>query len=625
MRFGQLSRREWGRLIGGGFFGGGMFTGAAGHAGAAAGFREKTSELLRDWCEALVALQIDEPANRERHGALRCPACGSIHGRCSDAAYPLMAVADSSGDMRFQRAALGLMAWSKNVDAPDGAWTNELDPKSWKGTTVFGAIALADAVQRHGRLFDPAVRDGCLERLRRAGGFIRANIDMSYGNVNYGFTAMHALVLLGPMLGEPEWTDRARELAKEGLRFISPEGLIYGEGRPFGRISAGGCRPVDLGYNVEETLPALLHYAELAKDRDVRSAAVASLATHLAFMLPDGAWDNSWGTRSYKWTYWGSRTTDGCIPALLLGGRPEFLSAAERHLDLLRRCTRGGLLYGGPHLAEHGAPPCVHHTFTHAKGLADALHIGVPETSAGVALPREAAGGVREFREIGTWLIARGPYRATVTRNDWLYAPNTWHASGGSLALLWHRAVGPLFAASLAEYVLTERNNMQPSPDSTDFPLTPRVEQMIENERFSTMCDLGATVRARAARGADLFEVDALLANVFGKSNGVRARLNYRFADGSVEMGASVQGGGGSRLVLPLVCGYTEEVQRAADNKVAVRKNGATVMLEANAPLAVADGGRTRIFNLVPGFLAVPISIAIPEGRQVKCRITVSG
>jgi hypothetical protein len=29
--------------------------------------------------------------------------------------------------------------------------------------------------------------------------------------------------------------------------------------------------------------------------------------THLEFMLHDGAWDNSWGTRNFKWTYWGNR------------------------------------------------------------------------------------------------------------------------------------------------------------------------------------------------------------------------------------------------------------------------------------------------------------------------------
>ena len=50
--------------------------------------------------------------------------------------------------------------------------------------------------------------------------------------------------------------------------------------------------------------------------RLARLAVATSLRAHLEFMLPDGAWDNSWGTRNYKWTYWGSRTSDGTVPGI---------------------------------------------------------------------------------------------------------------------------------------------------------------------------------------------------------------------------------------------------------------------------------------------------------------------
>ena len=155
----------------------------------------------------------------------------------------------------------------------------------------------------------------------------------------------------------------------------------------------------------------------------------SSLRGHLAFLLPDGGWDNSWGTRSFKWTYWGSRTSDGAIPALLAlsAEEPGFFTAAERHLALLRRCTVDGLLYGGPRSAACGAPPCVHHTFTHAKALADALDTGVPAARDSAPLPRESADGVLFYPEIATWLAARGPWRATVTRYDFLYQPDVWH------------------------------------------------------------------------------------------------------------------------------------------------------------------------------------------------------
>ena len=113
---------------------------------------------------------------------------------------------------------------------------------------------------------------------------------------------------------------------------------------------------IDLGYNVEESLPALVLYAKLINDEELLSAVTRSLHTHLEFMLPDGGWDNSWGTRNFKWTYWGSRTSDGCQPAYALMGDkdPVFYKAALANTKLLQRCTHDGLLYGGPHLAAHG-------------------------------------------------------------------------------------------------------------------------------------------------------------------------------------------------------------------------------------------------------------------------------
>ncbi len=86
--------------------------------------------------------------------------------------------------------------------------------------------------------------------------------------------------------------------------------------------------------------------------------------------LPDGAWDNSFGTRNYKWSYRGSRTSDGCAAGYGLADDPVLQEAFRRNTQLLERCTQDGLLYGGDIFAAAGEPPCVHHTFGHARGLA---------------------------------------------------------------------------------------------------------------------------------------------------------------------------------------------------------------------------------------------------------------
>lgn len=81
----------------------------------------------------------------------------------------------------------------RNVDAPDGAWTNERDPRSWKGTTIFTATALAEAIERHGQLVDPDTRSAWIARLRRAADFIRDTVTPDYGNANYPAAASHCL------------------------------------------------------------------------------------------------------------------------------------------------------------------------------------------------------------------------------------------------------------------------------------------------------------------------------------------------------------------------------------------------------------------------------------------------
>ena len=382
---------------------------------------------------------------------------------------------------------------------------------------------------------------------------------------------------------------------------------------------------------MEESLPALLEYADLESDSVVRAAALRSLEAHLEFMLPDGGWDNSWGTRSYKWTYWGSRTSDGALAALLGASRkqPAFWTAAQRHLKLLRACTADGLLYGGPHLHLSGVPACVHHTFTHAKVLVDALRF--LETNPGVTpapLPREKAQGVTSFPELATWLAASGPWRATVTRYDWIYGEphRTWHATGGALALLWHPRTGPLFVSSLAKYVPVEPNNMQ-APPPIDFPLTPRVEELVDGQRFSNLCDLSATAHPIEREGGSEFKVEAALCDDTGKPSGTRVELRYILTPEQAVISARrltpPQGGRLTRLVLPLVSPPGEKLERPAKTVLVLHKPKCSVKVQTSHFLESPVDTAPRVFNLVPGFAAVPISLALSGQEEASCRLAV--
>ena len=346
------------------------------------------------------------------------------------------------------------------------------------------------------------------------------------------------------------------------------------------------------------------------------------MRAHLDFLLPDGGWDNSWGTRNYKWTYWGSRTTDGAGMALVLAGEgePVFLEAALRNLRLLERCTHEGLLYGGPHLHHTGQRACVHHTFTHAKMLAAMLDRGVPKYAGGLALPRQAAQGVRRYADIETWLVARGPWRATVTATDWQYV-REGNASGGALSLLWHDRVGVLVSASLTQYQMVEAHNQALHAGKT-MTLTPALEATIGPVTYRSLDDLDAKVATREIQGG--FE---LVSRGTLKDREQRAasppspyRLTYRFTDEAVEIRVLTEGSG-VRFALPLVSASDEPAAARNEREVEIVKPGGTVRVTTSRPLRAFT--TERFFNHVPGFQALALVIDLAPSEEAVFEIRV--
>ena len=454
-----------------------MTASGLGPAGVASASGEERlyAETLKTWCDGLVARQVTEFRDPAFYGALLCPACVLIHGRCGDAVYPLLRMAHTTGEAKYVRAALLVHEWSQaQVSRADGSWVNDVTLSTWQGITVFHTIALAEALEHHGVVLDAATRAKWTDRLAAAAKFLDGFITIETGNVNYPVTATLAFQLCGRVLGATHYFERAHALAHEVMGQFTPDGFLAGEGHPLKGVSAKGCRPVDLGYNVEESLPSLALYSLLAEDKPVQERVAAAMKTHMEFMLPDGAWDNSWGTRNYKWSWWGSRTSDGCEPGFVLMAKlePRFREVARRNLELMAACTHDGLLYGGPGYYEHGDLPCIHHTFTHAKALATVLDRGsfAADSDERPRLPRDEAYGLRSFATIGTRLAAIGPWRATVTEYDWEYTEHVQpgagnlgggHVSGGALSMLYHETMGPIFTASMTEYLMVEIANQQ--------------------------------------------------------------------------------------------------------------------------------------------------------------------
>lgn len=599
------------------------------------------SDLLATWCDGMMGRQITAMRDPAFYGAFLCQSCGLIHGRCGDAIYPLLRMAHSTGDAKYLRAALLLDEWSQAmVSRPDGSWVNDVALSTWQGITVFHAISLAEALKHHGEVLDAPTRGKWKDRLAAAAKFLDGFISIETGNVNYPVTSSLAFFLCGQVLGEDHYLTRGQGMAHEVMQQFSPDGFLFGEGHPLQSVSPKGCRPVDLGYNVEESLPSLAMYSVLADDKPVQELVVKAIQTHIEFMLPDGAWENSWGTRNYKWSWWGSRTADGCHPGFILLSEfdPRFREAARRNAELMAACTSDGVLYGGPDYLAHGDLPCIHHTFTHSKAIAAVLdECTFSEDESRPKLPRDEPYGLKSFPTIATRLAAIGPWRATVTEYDWEYAEHVQagsggmgggHVTGGALCGLYHMELGPVLTASMTHYEMIEIDNQQQYTREPHMPLTARIEYSVDNASYTSTEDFKAVLTAKHEGGQVFFDAHGrMLDNDHRppKGGGVLYHVRYTLSEGGVEMAAvatgEIAGPADLRLIVPLVSRSSEAMDQPDARTVRVAKPKGTLTVHTDAA-GFGTVPKERTFNLVPGLEAIPLTVTMEPGKVVRVRIS---
>ena len=560
--------------------------------------------LLIDWCDALVRLQIQQPETMRLDGAIMCPACGSVHGRCHEAVYPLLCAARLTGNSTYLDAAKRLFVWGEQMQCADGSCRNDFK-SDWKGVTAFAAIALHDALFFHGDLLCTKERAAWEERLSAMGKWLYESLTLQMpAYLNYYAAAACALALLGSYFSNGTYHTRAKELATYCMKHISENGLLFGEGRPNAAVSPKGCRAIDVGgYNVEETLPCLCRYAQATDDRAMLGDCRSLWRAHLRWMLPDGAWDNSTGTRAFKWTYWGSRTADGCQAALFALGKddPVFAEAAWRNFELYRACTQDGLLCGGPDYQKHGEPACVHHTFCHAKVLAGAIDSGISAFTR-AALPSDHPDPVRYYPELDSYQLASGGWRMTVCGYDFAYRGQK-HISGGCVTLLWQTDAGALLAAGMADRTLLEPHNQQlPVRPETWRSGCPRLETVdgtpVYGQQF---CDFAVLTAQKSANGPTL-HAEGCLCSKDGRSlPGGAYTITYRLSDEGLFISGSVDPALVGRVcfILPLI------------------GDKASVELSKGSLLSSPE----QCFNLCPGFQCSEYRIAPDRTGRFRFRI----
>ena len=462
--------------------------------------RQEMQELIQFCCDRLIEAQVTAKGHPDE-GGIWCKGCGTVHGRSGDAVFPLYYMYLVSGKARYREAAKRLLLYISRTQEEDGGWRNE--PESdWKGTTVFQLLALCHAYDQLTRFLadNSDYSDEKTDSLRADSAELLPLIASSaqwvsntFGdggntNINYYLSSALALHLADRIVEVPQYSKQAKQLMHHFIDTrLSYDGWLYGEKtrmRPFTQMTS----MIDIGYNLDMSIGAMAEYARLTNDSKVMAASVHALAAHMNMMYPDGSIDNSFGSRNYKWTLFGSKTAHGSQMAfmLLANEHPAFLRAAELNTSYLKRSLRycDGLFGYGPmheQMFEHG---CIHSTINRSDALSVAIAYATELCSPAKPqrLPSEESFGARSFKELAVIQLRKQKWMATVSCTSVRNAP-----TGGAISYLWHEEAGPIQLGAMTSYRLYEAYNMPQALPHMDQPITPRIELMHEGRAYSNL------------------------------------------------------------------------------------------------------------------------------------------
>jgi len=580
-----------------------------------------TVKLLEQWCQGLVALQTYSPDNKITHGGIYSPGDDAYPGRSADSIFPLLWMAKHTGDHKYVEAAKLVYDWEQNNCWHEelGCWFNNPNmPDSWKGITVFAAMTKYEAITYYPELLGEEAIKEWKARLYRASEYLYETLTIDFGNINYPAFGTLAFYSLGKLFNEDRYIRRAEDLAEGLFPYFLDDGLFFGEGTRF--PNEHGQYPVDLGYNVEESLPALALYARLVNNEVLYDKVLHSKKVHLEFMLPNGGWDNSWGTRNFKWTLWGSRTSDGCHPGyyLMANEEPVFAEAVYRNLKCLEASTHDNLLHSGPHEFIEGIPPSTHHTFNHAKALVNLLLTEKPDMPyTDNVLPREKVYGTKRYDSIDTIIFSKGSWRGTVTAYAMNYRATgtiNGHASGGALSMLYNMKQDMVSASSMIEYQRWERFNMLDEALVEHFmDLTPRLELRLGADQiFRNICDHRA--KMTSAENGDELIISTRSRLVDGNQvapadSSPEVSIDYIIRNDvfavEISMDAPVSNGK-LQFIYPVVCSGKDEIS-IGDHRFVRRTNKGALTVTSNYKQEPILPENKRVYNFVPGLQAYPL------------------
>ncbi|NRH21653.1 hypothetical protein HOO68_06465 [Candidatus Gracilibacteria bacterium] len=589
--------------------------------------------LFQDWTNALKSLQINSPIE-SLNGGILCPACSRVHGRSIDAIYPFIKAYIDTGDHSYYASAKNLYSWTNGLKNPDGSWNNDLHIVDWNGISVFNLISVLSTIEDFGDSIENEDLQEWMSDYRKTADFVYDTFTISTGNINYPASATYALFLAYRVFGDTKFLDKANTLATELFAYFTEEGILFGEGYPQLSVSKKGCRPIDIAYNLDESLPHLLKFAEETSNILLLELIKKSYEAHSYFILEDGGIDNSWCARNYKWTYYGSRTSDGPILGLMIMGQydSKYHKLNQKHIELLTAATRNGILDGGLGYGEANTPPCIHHTFCHAKNIAMSLEYAKKHKlftenqnfDSTMMVPDEFSEFSPNMTNIS--IVNAEKWRFTISDYDWQYAPGST-ASGGALTLLRHSDFGIIIAAGLNYHVMPERFNMQSYPPNTFISATPKLEAIVNNKKYQSIDCLDAKIQKEVSSNIYIYQADGYFQNQIEGTelHELKYSINYTVsgdARKNIVIKTVVLGETQATLkyILPIVHLQGDTIEYK-NNSMKITRNGIILTIIIHGGILEKN---TTGFNYQPGFVFTALGIELIQGSECSITLEVS-
>lgn len=593
--------------------------------------RETYLKSLYGLVDLLLTTQVGD-AQDDNWGALVSPSTNPeptpMHSRAGEAVYPLAVAFKHSQQPKYAQAAVRLGNWMVSVQTNAGSWWEEWPKTSgWDGTSVDQLISLANAYVILKAQLTAQESAAWARAITRCADWTEANFPK--GNINYVPTGAVALLSASRAVQNPKpsWLSKAASLMTLTTDAINDEDLLTGEGNG-----------VDLGYNIAQSIGYIAMYGLMLPSPAHVQRAAELLKAHQYFMYPNGAIDNSWGTRSFKWNLEsGTKTAPGVFFsfALLADKDPSFPRGAQLALSYLREHGQdddGWLVYG-PHASRHptSSPPSNYGTFARAQSIATALEFG-PKAQGIGALPADQKNWLKHFPSVKTGVFRTGKIMATLSAYGEITSyPRESMARGGSISALWFEGYGSTgFLQVSSQTVYSRIEAMHMPNEQALLPLTPRVETTSGTYYASVLDDKATLALSQVAAGTGVHAIaSGVLKSVAGAASGVQYTWTYDFAADSYTKQLVVSAAANLRIVEPFVDDTGNQYKlEGADTFSITTAQGSVYQLKVNessAPYTLTAGtDRAKYWSPFPGLDCYPLLITPSGSGNYSIKYTVS-